>query len=145
MEAWLGRVINPDAPGKSRNSQIKIILFSIRELMKQTKPDLESKDLAAFIGLTLLDIFYSVDQSVIAWEKRGYWLKADRFRMEWEWTNRVGKELCDAVKNEDWGIIADRTAYTAQKFSNTTIPKTNKMGPVWKGSYDRLLNLKILL
>ena len=138
----MGRVINPDAPGKSRNSQIKTILFAIRELMQQIKPDHSSKDLAAFIGLTLLEIYNSVDQSVVAWEKRGYWLKADRFRMEWEWTNQVGKELCDAVKNEDWGIVANRIGFTAQKFSNTTIPKTNKMGPVWNGSYERLLNLK---
>jgi len=137
----LGRVINPDAPGKSRNTQVKIILFAIRELMQQTKPDDTSKDLAAFIGLTLMDIYSSVDQSVVAWEKRGYWLKADRFRMEWEWTNPVGKELCDAVKNQDWGTIASRTAFVAQKFSNTIIPKTNKMGPVWRGSYERLTHL----
>jgi hypothetical protein len=137
----LGRVINPDAPGKSRNTQVKIILFAIRELMQQTKPDDASKDLAAFIGLTLLDIYNSVDQSVVAWEKRGYWLKADKFRLEWEWSNQVGKELCDAVKNEDWGTIAIRTAFVAQKFSNTTIPKTNKMGPVWMGSYGRLMQI----
>jgi hypothetical protein len=62
--------------------------------------------------------------------------------MEWEWSNEVGEELCGAVKNEDWNSIANRTAFVAQKFSSTTIPKTNKMGPVWNGSYERLLNIK---
>ena len=138
----MGRVINPDAPGKSRNTQVKTILFAIRELMRQTKPDETSKDLASFVGLTLLDINCSVDQSVEAWEKRGYWLKADRFRLEWEWSGQVGNELCEAVKMQDWGVIANLTALVAQKFSNTTIPKTNKMGPVWNGYYKRLVNLK---
>jgi hypothetical protein len=117
---------------------MKHILFAIRELMLQTAPDETSQDLVAFIGLSLLDIYSSIENSVEAWEKKGYWLKADRFRLEWEWTRQVGDELCKAVLNQDWGTIAIKSALVAQKFSSTKLPKTNKSGPIWTGYRHKL-------
>ena len=35
----------------------------------------------------------SIEQSVAAWEKRGYWLKADRFRQEWRWAGDLGRRM----------------------------------------------------
>ena len=40
--------------------------------------------------LALEEIAVSIDVSVQAWEKRDYWVKADRFRMEWEWAGALG-------------------------------------------------------
>ena len=82
----MGRVINPDSSGKERTKLTKSIVKAIRQLMNQSRPDQITKDLAAFIAIGLQDIYLTVDVSVEAWEKRGYWVKADRFRLDWEWT-----------------------------------------------------------
>jgi hypothetical protein len=50
--------------------------------MKQTQSNTVTKDLVAFIVLSLQEINNTIDSSVEAWEKRGYWIKADRFRMD---------------------------------------------------------------
>ena len=85
VRSWrdeMSRVINPDSAGKERTRLTKAIVISIRELAKQTEPGAKARDLAAFIALALLTIAEGIDVSVAAWEKRDYWVKADRFRME---------------------------------------------------------------
>ncbi len=76
-------------------------MLAIRQLMKQSQPDDSTRDLAAYIGMALIEIGETIDISVQAWEKRGYWVKADRFRMEWEWAGSLGKAMMTALTNDD--------------------------------------------
>jgi hypothetical protein len=32
-----------------------------------------------------------------AWEKRGYWMKADRYRMEWRWVAEAKRDVLEAA------------------------------------------------
>ncbi|MFN8387184.1 MAG: hypothetical protein U0V48_06705, partial [Anaerolineales bacterium] len=75
----MSRVINPDSAGKDRARLSKAIVLAVRELAKQTEVTQEAKDIAAFISLALKTISEGIDTSVAAWEKRDYWVKADRF------------------------------------------------------------------
>jgi len=134
----LGRVINLESAGKERTKLTKSIVKAIRELMTQTQPDQNTRDLAAFIVLGLDDIYKSIDISVLAWEKRGYWVKADRFRMDWEWTSQFSKQMKEALMNEDWAQVALVAAKTAQKFSHVKISPNNRIGEPWVGSYNIL-------
>jgi hypothetical protein len=59
--------------------------------MRQGAPDHETKDMVAFIILALKEISSGIDQSVAAWEKRGYWVKADKYRLEWQWAGAVAQ------------------------------------------------------
>ncbi len=134
----MGRVINLESAGKERTKLTKSIVKAIRELMTQTQPDQNTRDLAAFIVLGLDDIYKSIDISVLAWEKRGYWVKADRFRMDWEWTSQFSKQMKEALMNEDWAQVALVAAKTAQKFSHVKISPNNRIGEPWVGSYNIL-------
>ncbi|WP_188645918.1 hypothetical protein [Marinithermofilum abyssi] len=78
-------------------------MLAIRELAKQQDVTDEARDLAAFISLALQTIY---DVSVLAWEKRGYWVKADRFLMEWMWTGQYADKIKVAIFTNDWGTIA---------------------------------------
>jgi hypothetical protein len=138
-ESALGRVINPDSIGKDRTKLTKSIVKAIRELMGQNQPDQLTKDLAAFIAVGLNDIFQTVDVSVAAWEKRGYWVKADRFRLEWEWTLPFSNQMKEALFQEDWAQVALVAAKTAQKMNSIKIPIKNRIGEPWHGSYKTLL------
>ncbi len=134
----MSRVINPDSSGKERTKLTKSIVKAIRQLMIQTKPDQNTRDLAAYIILGLEDIYKSIDISVLAWEKRGYWVKADRFRIDWEWTLQFSKQMREALVNEDWAQIALMAAKTAQKFNNVKIAVNNRIGEPWVDAYKNL-------
>ena len=135
----MGRVINPDSSGKERTKLTKSIVKAIRQLMTQIKPDQQTKDLAAYIVSGLYDIFQTVDISVAAWEKRGYWVKADRFRIDWEWTLQYSNQMKEALISEDWPQIALLAAKTAQKLNNVKISLNNRIGEPWIGAYEKLV------
>jgi len=76
---------------------------------------------------------------VAAWEKRGYWIKADRFRMEWDWALKTSEAMRNAVLKDDWGGVAENAAITAQKLMNTQVPVRHRLGTPWVGSWKKLV------
>ena len=134
------RIIKFGTPGKDRIWLEKGIIIAIRELSKQTGVDRDTYDLLAFISLSLNAIGETVDESVLAWEKRGYWIKADRYRMEWSWSSRMGDELKQALRNEDWGSVTKIIAQVTQKMSKVNVPAKNRLGNPWVGSWERLVS-----
>jgi hypothetical protein len=134
----MSRIINPDSAGKERTRLAKAIVLAIRELAGQTGPGPDSRDLAAFISLALQTISEGIDISVSAWEKRGYWVKADKFRMEWTWAGVTASKLREALEAEDWGTIAVLSAQTAQRFNKIKIPPNHRLGKPWVGAYNRI-------
>jgi hypothetical protein len=134
----LGRIINTESAGKERNRLSRCIVLSLRELMRQSQPDEKSRDLAAFIALALLSISDTVEASVLAWEKKGYWVKADRYRMEWSWTERFGKQMKQAVFQEDWPMVAQVSVQVAQKLMSVEVPLRNRLGTPWVGAWGTL-------
>jgi hypothetical protein len=134
----LSRVINPESVGKDRTRLVKSIVLAMRELMRQSEPDERTKDLAAFIALALIQISNTIDSSVGPWEKKGYWVKADRFRMEWAWTERLGNQMREAVLNDDWGTIAMVMAQVGGKFNNIEVAPKHRLGTPWEGAWQHL-------
>ena len=114
-EFVLGRVINPNSAGKERNQLTKTVVLAIRELFSQSSPDARTKDLVAYLVIALDMIASSVDISVAPWEKRGYWVKADRFRMEWSWAADLRPKLYNALVNEKWDEIASIAILITEK------------------------------
>jgi hypothetical protein len=134
----LSRVINPEGSGKDRNRLVKSIVLAMRELMRQPEPNEHSRDLAAYIALALLEINKTVESSVAAWEKKGYWVKADRFRMEWMWTDSLGKQMREAVLKDDWATIAMSVAKLGGKLNNVDVPIRHRLGEPWVGAFSHL-------
>jgi hypothetical protein len=134
----LSRLINPDSAGKDRTRLSKAIVLSIRVLAQQKDVTSDAKDLAAFIALALQTISEGIDASVVAWEKRGYWVKADRFRMEWIWTGQYAEKMKTAVLKDDWATIAMLMPQIAQKFSKISISENHRLGKPWAEAYRRL-------
>ena len=139
----MGRVINPEGAGKERTQLVRGAVLALRELMSQTTIDDKTRDLAAFIALALESTWATVDISVAAWEKRGYWVKADRFRMEWQWAERLGGGLRQAVLAEDWAQVAGLSAQVAEKVQSVKLPQRHRLGTPWVGAWARLRQGKI--
>ena len=131
-------IINPDSSGKERIQLSKGIVLAIRELAKQTEPKIESRDMAAFISLALTQISGGIDVSVAAWEKRGYWVKADKFRMEWQWADLYADKMKAALFADDWATVALTMTQVAQKLAKVEVAAGHRLGSPWLGAWKRL-------
>jgi hypothetical protein len=137
-EVVLSRVINPESAGKERVQLTRAVVLAIRELARQTEPGMESRDLAAFIALALENISRTIEVTVAPWEKRDYWVKADKFRMDWVWSGQYAQKMKQAVLQEDWGNVTLLAGQTAQKLSKLTVPERNRIGRPWVGAWNEL-------
>jgi len=134
----LSRLIKTETVGKDRTRLTKGIVLAVRELAKQTDVTTETKDLAAFIALALQTIADGIDESVAAWEKRDYWVKADRFRMEWMWTGQTAEKMKTAVLKDDWGTIAMLMPQIGTKLNKVQVSANHRLGKPWVGAYKRM-------
>lgn len=134
----MSRIYNPESAGKERTRLSKAVVLAIRELAKQPEPGKEARDLAAFISLALAAIAETIDASVAAWEKRDYWVKADKFRMDWAWAGPAGQKMRTALLADDWAGVAQAAASAAQRLGKITVPPGHRLGTPWVGAWDEL-------
>jgi hypothetical protein len=130
------QIINRSTPGKERTQLSKAIVIAIREFMRQTKPDQQTKDIVAFVILALEQISEGIDNSVAAWEKRGYWVKADKYRMTWNWTGVTADKLNSALTTENWTEIAPIMLDIISRFDTIKVSNQHRMGTPWKNAYQ---------
>lgn len=135
----MGRVINPNNYRKERQMLLRSVALTIRKLMRQEKQDQKTRDFAAYLVIALNSISKTIDPALEAWEKRGYWLKADRYRLEWQWTDLLASEMEDAVQRDDWSSIALVVGKIAEKIGDVKIPKRNNIGTPWVGAWGKLM------
>lgn len=139
-EVKLGRVVHLESAGKQRNLLSKSVLAAIRLLMQQQEVNEQTRDLAAYIALALQEISNTIDPTVSAWEKRGYWLKADRYRMEWSWAETLGGKMEQALHQEDWEAVAQIAAEVANRLANAAKLKRAGTQAPWEGAWKRLMS-----
>ena len=138
----MSRIINIDGVGKQRKRYTREVVLSIRELMQQSDVTDETRDLAAFIAIRLEAIFDTIEITVAPWEKRDYWVKADRFRMDWAWSGRYAQEMQEAVLQDNWQQVAVISANTAEKLKKVEVPKRHRMGEPWHGAWQEMIKSK---
>ena len=130
------QIIKSSTPGKERVHLSKAIIIAIRAFMRQKDPNNETRDILAFIILALREITSGIDQSVIAWEKRDYWIKADKYRMEWRWTGEIAQSLDEAFNESDWSKITQLLMEIMTKFSDIKVSDRHRMGEPWHGAFQ---------
>ena len=130
--------INKETTGKERNQLIRNTLLAIRELNQSVEVNNNTKDLIAYISLNLKEIYQGIDSSVQAWEKRGYWVKADKFRLEWMWTDSISTRITKALMSENYVDVIAALPKIFEKFQDTTLPKSAKLPADYVGSFDKL-------
>ena len=135
----MSRIIKQDSTGRLRATLVRGIALALRELSRQSATGDEARDLVAFIALALAEISAGIDPSVAAWEKRGYWVKADKFRMEWAWSGPLAAKMKAALSADDWAAVAGLAAQTAGKISNVQVAQRHRLGKPWLGAYQRLI------
>jgi len=134
----VSRIINAESVGLERSQLVRAIIVALRELSHLTTFGIEARDLAAFVVMALGTISKGVDASAIAWEKRGYWVKADRFRLEWAWAEPLASKLRSAVEADDWSAVAALMLKLAEKFKDVRVARNPRVGKPWVGAFARM-------
>lgn len=131
----MGRVVRQEALGTQRRKLMQALALALRELVTRTGVDAETRDLVAFVVLTLRAIAETVQETTAAWEKRGYWVKADRFRLEWAWSEQLARALDQALRAEDWGEITRLALALYPHVSEVKLPKRKRPQRPWEGAW----------
>jgi hypothetical protein len=136
----LSRVVKLESAGKDRTQLSKYILLAIRELGGSSQDLNKGRDLVAYMIIALAQIAQTIDASVDAWEKRGYWVKADRFRMEWSWTQAKSDQLYKYLQEQNWDGIIQQVVQITQKLSSVKVPAKKPLVEPWHDAYKRMMS-----
>lgn len=135
----MSRVINVNSPTKIRNQSRRTIAEILRHLLQKPTIDSETKDMAATITFTLREIHDTVETTIQAWEKRGYWLKAERFLRDWVWVPETAANFEDVIRNDAWDLLPELLADLFPRFSDIEVKTMTRKADAWRGNYQRLL------
>ena len=135
----MSRVINVNNPTKIRNQYRRTIAEILRRLSQKTEIDEEAKDMAAMLVYLLREIHSGVMQSIEAWEKRGYWMKAERFMRQWDWTAEFAANIEDVIRNDAWDLLPQLLGDLFGQFADIQIKTMTRKPSVWRGAYQKLM------
>ena len=135
----MSRIVSTEGPGKIRSQHRRTIAEALRRLSQKPRLDEEAQDLAALIVICLHRIADTNEQTTEAWEKRDYYLKADRFREEWRWVEPMADQLSAVIYEERWSQLPDVLVQLMPHFSDVKIAKLTRKPSLWKGAYRKLM------
>lgn len=135
----MSRIISTQTPGKIRSQYRRTIAEALRRLGQKQGLDQEAKDLAALIVFSLHGIADTVEQTIEAWEKRDYYLKAERFRQEWRWLNGIIDELSAVLYAGRWDELPIVLARLTPHFADINIKQMTRKPVLWQGAYQRFM------
>ena len=135
----MSRLVNPSDPGTERAQLRRTIAEILRHLMFKPRLDDETKDMAATLVYVLRAMVKTVETTTVAWEKRDYFLKADRFRLEWEWVEPSAKRLEALIRSGRWEALPHELAALSAHFADIRISKMTRSEAIWADAYKRLL------
>ena len=112
------------------------LAMALRWAIQQEASNSGMQDLTAFVIMALSEINASVARTAEAWEKRGYWLKADRFVHQWSWVSRAKHDLDTALSEADVAGIAQAFARLAPHLAQVASPRRLPSEPPWEGAWQ---------
>ncbi len=133
------RITNTANPGKLRNQERRTIAEMLRRLTSKHTFDDEARDMAAAIVLALHAIESTVEATTDAWEKRNYFLKADRFRLEWEWVRPTADRLEALIRRGDWEHLPEELIGLMPRFADIKVVQFTRKPETWQAAYQQLL------
>lgn len=133
-------VIRPESAARARDRILGAIAFTLRVAASDTSAhSVERRDMLAFVALALTQLSQSVEETSNAWERRGYWVKADKFRLEWGWADRVARELRAALSKDDMAIAGPLASGIAGHLSRAKIPARLAGTKPWQDAWALLV------
>ncbi len=135
----MSRVINTQSPTKTRNQHRRTAAEILRRLGQKQQIDGEAKDMAAMLVYLMRELWAGVESSAAAWEKRDYWMKAERFMREWEWTVETAVNIEDVLRHDAFDLLPELLIELFPRFADVQVKKMTRSPSVWSGAFARLM------
>lgn len=135
----MSRVINTNSPTKIRNARRRLIAELMQRMGGKQAIDDEVKDMAAAIVFSLREIYATCETAAKAWEKRDYWIKAERFLREWRWTMTMAANIEDVIREDAWELVPQLLIELFPKFNDIQVKTLTKKPIEWEGAYKKLM------
>ena len=129
----MGRVINPEPPGKRRKAYLKAIKRSIYEISNEEEHRVD-RDKLAFVYFNLLGVGETITETTSAWENRDYWLKAEKFRQEWLWVDKYCRIIKKQIRASNEMAVQQSLSEVFLQLDKVDLPKR----PLKRDSYEGL-------
>lgn len=131
----MSRVVGKPSSARERLRLLGRIGLAMRHAGHDRLPPQEAADRLAYVALGLREILASVGQSTTAWEKRGYWLKADRLRLEWRWAEAEYLTAADALaRRAPVDEALDSLSELRRRTVDLPVPARLPAGKPWTGA-----------
>ena len=111
----------------------------LRRLAEKGTVDDEARDMAAAMVFIFRDIDGGINATTDAWEKRDYWVKADRFRLEWEWAAQAAADVEDVIRHDAWDLLPRLAMDLFPHFASIQIKRLTRDPKLWRGAYAQLM------
>lgn len=110
-------------------------------LGKKGAVDDEAKDMAATIVFSLRELDELAMKTAQAWEKRDYWIKAERFLRDWRWAAPMAANWEDIIREDAWDLLPELMIELFPHFTDIEIKSLTKKPLEWNGKLQALLAL----
>ncbi len=135
----MSRIIHTENPTKIRNYNRRTIAEILRRLSQKTAVDDETRDMAAMLVFLLREIDAGVEQTAVAWEKRGYWMKAERFIRDWDWLKEAAANIEDVLRHDALDLLPELLADLFPRFADIQLKSMLRKPELWRDAYARLM------
>jgi hypothetical protein len=133
----MGRVIHTETGARDRRQLLQGLGAALARAADPKCPAAEQGDILAFSALSLREINQAIEKTAAAWEGRGYWLKADKFRREWTWATQTGTALDASLQGNDLDRAALAAARMAPHLAGVRVPARLARSFPWRGALLR--------
>jgi hypothetical protein len=118
---------------------MRTIAEIMRHLSQQREVNEWTRDLVATLVYCLRGIDATVEETINAWEKRGYWKKAADFQQKWWWSPLMANAIEALLRNGDWDNLPETMLKLYPRVSDIKINKMTRDPADWKGACSRLI------
>jgi hypothetical protein len=133
----MSRVYRAQSRAKERRQLLELVRHALEPVADQDESELELRDRIAFVLLTLARVHESVSATIQAWEKRGYWSKADRFQREWDWVGQHVDSLESALSDGSLERCAHELGELRAHMPTPEGPRGRKGFRPWQGAWRK--------
>jgi|Deesub1362A_J573_1020465.scaffolds.fasta_scaffold07507_3 hypothetical protein len=132
----MSRVIRPVSPASQRRQLMQRLALALTALENQSLNRHERRDLMAFVALVLQELANSVEETCAAWEKRSYYLKADRFRREWRWVDLALKRVQETLRDGQDNLPTEAREILKAAMEEISVPARLQKQRPWQGAWE---------
>jgi hypothetical protein len=136
----MSRVIHTQSTGKTRNRLMRTCAELLRHLSQKQAVDEETRDMATFLMLCLQEINDGLEESAAVWEKRDYWIKAEKLRQRWHWVSKYADQLETMIRSESWQQLPENLVVLLPHFAEIKVTRLTRSPSLWKDAYKRFIS-----